>query len=138
MIAAAAVLFTHKKFCLPTLDAQPWKHGLISQKKSALIILQIEHSFGTVFHSTYCHQTSHKEFIDPDSGKTTWTILCYFVKHYIMMRIFRLVLSVTPVFWTQEKEVSFKTEFWKTNLRVRKQQDSFLRDSFILHKILHR
>lgn len=44
-------VYTHKKISLPTIYVQPWKHSLISQKESALIILQIRNSLGTV---VYC------------------------------------------------------------------------------------
>lgn len=72
-------VYTHKKISLPTICVQPWKHSLISQKESALIILQIRNSLGNVVHSSYLIKTAQEGFIDPDFGKTSLHIPCYLV-----------------------------------------------------------
>lgn len=77
MITADAALFTHThKISLPTIRVQPWKHSLISQKESALIILQIRNSSGNVVHSNFLIRTAQKGFIDADFEKTSLQILC--------------------------------------------------------------
>lgn len=72
-------VYTHTKISLPTICVQPWKHSLISQKESALIILQIRNFLGNVAHSTYRIKTAQEGFIDPDFGKTSLHIPCYLV-----------------------------------------------------------